>query len=160
MAHNKDLLFYSNFCKFSKDVLALINKKNLKDEFVLINVDVPKYTIPRIVDRVPMIITTSKQIAADSVLFNYIESKMEKTEEISPYQLNSDMIGDSSFSFLDEECTNDMCQGYTYLKDIGNSVRPNIDEPPQGNKLESSALEKYVSTRDNDTMLMFNRKKN
>ena len=76
------------------------------------------------------------------------------------HQLSNGTIGESSFSFLDEECTNDMCQGYTYLKDVGNTFRPEIDEPPQGNKLESSALEKYVSTRDNDTMLMLNRKKN
>lgn len=156
---NKDLIFFSNHCKYSKEVLALIKKKSLINEFVLINIDSPKYVIPNVVDRVPLIITANKQIATDNVLFQYIESKT-KNEDISPFQLSNETIGDSSFSFIDESCTDQsLCQGYTYLNEAPNTNIPIFeDDKNSSSKLDSSVLEKFVSDRDRDTMQYNNRK--
>ena len=41
----KHILFYSNFCQFSNEVYKKIEKMNIKEKFILINISQNKYKI-------------------------------------------------------------------------------------------------------------------
>jgi len=76
MSKGKDALFYSNFCEFSKNVLVLIQKRDCRDNFILICVDQPhiKAQLPGDVSHVPMIITKTKHKISGDDIFKYIET--------------------------------------------------------------------------------------
>lgn len=69
----KHILFYSNFCQFSKEVVSIITKKNIRHLFLLVCVDGQRYNIPPFVNRVPMIFTTQKQLYADQGVVAFLE---------------------------------------------------------------------------------------
>jgi hypothetical protein len=70
----KDVLFYSNYCLFSKKLLTDIQKLNLKDNFILICVEHYKSAIPATIDRVPTIVTTERDILCEDMIHAYIET--------------------------------------------------------------------------------------
>ena len=72
---DKHILFYSNLCQFSQDAIQLIYKKNVRDQFLNICIENPKYqqSLPPFVDRVPLILTADKQIVVDENGRNNIE---------------------------------------------------------------------------------------
>lgn len=87
MQNSKDIFFYSNFCEFSKDVIAIITKHNLRETFMFVCVDNKKYNIPNFIDRVPSILKPSGEVYTDEQLYGYIDSKYKTSnshEEISP----------------------------------------------------------------------------
>jgi hypothetical protein len=98
MQNQKDLFFYSNFCEFSKDVIGIITKHNLKDSFMLVCVDNKKYNIPNFIDRVPSILRTSGEVYTDEQLYGYLETKYRSSnieEQISPM---TSTFGNSMYS--------------------------------------------------------------
>jgi len=76
MAQSKDILFYSNFCEFSKSVLVLIQKKDCRENYVLVCVDNPqvKSKLPKEVDHVPMIITKTKHVISGDNIIKYVDT--------------------------------------------------------------------------------------
>lgn len=70
----KDVLFYSNYCLFSKKLLTDIQKLNLKDNFIMICVEHYKSAIPSTIDRVPTIVTTERDILCEDMIHAYIEA--------------------------------------------------------------------------------------
>jgi hypothetical protein len=73
---NKDILFYSNFCEYSKHILVLVQKKDCRDSFVMVCVDNPavRNRLPVEVDKVPMIITKTKHVISGDNIVKYIET--------------------------------------------------------------------------------------
>ena len=70
----KDIIFYSNYCEYSKQLISLISKNNIQTYFHLISVDDPSITLPSSIDRVPMLINKNKSLFSGDDLFNYIVS--------------------------------------------------------------------------------------
>jgi hypothetical protein len=156
----KDLLFYSNFCDHSKDIINIINKKNVRDHFMFICVDNSKFKIPDFITVVPTLLTTKKQIIVGQNLYIYIDkiSQVSSVQDIIPFT-----IGSSSFS-----------SDYTWLSPDGNGYQNNANvddtrnnsfillnsdaninapkdvEDTKHSKFDSTIYEKFISNRAND----------
>jgi hypothetical protein len=149
---NKHILFFSNLCPYSKEILSLITKKNLKDIFVFICIEKTQQQLPHFVDRVPLIYTSQRSVVTDESLFSFIESIQVQgavAEDLSPFDVHIKANISDNFSFLEDDvCTGEHCKGYVYVNDVSHIQTPEIEN--KGSKVDSSILERYMSERDND----------
>lgn len=86
---NKDILFYSNHDDYSKDIINIVKKNNIKNIFPLC-IDDSKIKIPNFITVVPSIyVNESKEIIIDENLKLFIDKKIEKDKKqldsIEPY---------------------------------------------------------------------------
>jgi len=72
--HHRHVLFYSNYCMYSKEVIDAIFGKNLRHLFVLVCVDKRGQELPEFVDRVPLVFTVDRRILTDSAVKAFIEN--------------------------------------------------------------------------------------
>lgn len=98
MNSQKDILFFSNFCKFSKDVINTITKHNLRDSFMFVCVDNKKYNIPEFIDRVPSILKKNGEVYTDEQLQGYLEMKYKMSNTIEEINPMFSMYGSSMYS--------------------------------------------------------------
>jgi len=152
----KDILFYSNLCDFSKEVLSSINKYQLKDKFMLVSVDNRNLKLPPFVDRVPLVYTVSKKLFADENLMNYIQSKVEASS-LQPYSLVGGNTGTYSenFSFLEtgDGFAEDCSRNYNYLGMEQKIYAPEDTDESKDDK--SKLLESFMANRANDVQKIF-----
>jgi hypothetical protein len=153
----KDILFYSQFCNFSKEVLDAITKHNLKESFMLVCVDNKQLKLPVFVDRVPLIYTTGKKLLSDEHVLAYLKSKVEYVS-LEPYALvggNTNAYSDN-YSFLqsDESLTEDSSRNYNVIGREQRIYAPEENDVPAG-KVEASVLDKVMAERANDLQKLF-----
>jgi hypothetical protein len=115
----KDIIFYSNFCTFCKDVINRISKTPLNDNMVYICVDDRNIKLPPFVQAVPTIyLSNEKKIIIDENIDKWIQSKTQtatiSNAEIDAYQ-NSFGGFSSSFSNLGEGEDKSFSSNFTYL---------------------------------------------
>ena len=78
----KDLLFYSNYDDYCKQILSIIKKHNIKD-LVPICIDDSKIKIPSFIKVVPTIyISNSKQIMIDDEINSYVKTKIKDDNKV------------------------------------------------------------------------------
>ena len=170
MSAMKDVLFCSNFCEHSKEVLMIIQKRNIRNIFVVVFVDNTKVQVPSSIDRVPALMTKHGQIIFGDDIEKYIEtfcvtsntstrsseSAAPNNEEIAPFSLQSDIHGYSeNFTFLDNSFNDNRVRKFDY---VGSGDGPNVQyiERPESRKDSAKkskldeAYEKYVMDRDAD----------
>jgi len=151
MASHNYLLFFSNYCKYSKDVLTQIQQNNLSKEFLLICID--SYSnIPQFVDRVPLIYQPhKKEIYIDESIDELIND-MTKAQNKSLMSYNDGMDGE--FCYIDENAQ--MICSSTGFMSLGDFESHRIQTPDDADisnktkKSDSSILEKYMAQRDDD----------
>ena len=81
--NTKHLLFFSNFCQYSNDIYKRIDKYNLKDKFLMINISENKYKISSIIKSVPTILLNDKRtIIKDGELDRFIENLNKNSNKI------------------------------------------------------------------------------
>ena len=153
----KDILFYSNLCDFSKEVVQAIVKYQIKDNFMLVCVDNKNLKLPPFVDRVPLIYTVSKKLFADDHLLNYIQSMVENTS-LQPYALvgsNTNAYSEN-FSFIDngDGYTEDCSRNYNYLG-MEQKIYAVEDTDSDQKDDKSQLLEAYMANRANDIQKIF-----
>lgn len=69
MSSSRSVLFYSEYCTFSKEVLNLVTKKNASTLFLLVCVDSYRSQLPAFVRSVPTILTHDRRVLeGDSAL--------------------------------------------------------------------------------------------
>lgn len=146
----KDILFYSNSCGFSKEILHIIATHHLKDRFMLVSVDNRNLKLPPFVDRVPLLYTHSKILIADENLLNYVKSFVSAST-LQPYALvgaNTTSYTDN-FSFLQETETElgDSSRNFNVL---GFEQPIYISKDDENNNNLNMSLEKYMADRDAD----------
>lgn len=97
MPLTKDVLFYSNYCLFSKDVLSRIMKLNVKQQVVLICVDVYKAKLPPSLTVVPTLMTPDGDMITEDDIY-------DRLEVLSSQHIPRDMYTSSgaAFSFVDD----------------------------------------------------------
>ncbi len=146
----KDILFYSNACAFSREIIQMITNNYLKERFMMVSVDNKNLTLPPFVDRVPLLYTSSKKLIADENLLNYIKSFIS-VSSLQPYAL----VGTNTTSYTDN---------YSFLQEteteIGDSSRNfnilGFEQPiyvakeDDNNSNLNTSLEKYMADRDAD----------
>lgn len=113
----KHILFYSNFCQFSNDVYKKIEKMNIKDKFILINISQRKYKIPSIITTVPTILLGDKKtIIMEDNLDKFLE-KLYNTlnKDIDPFT-NMKSIS-NNYSFLDDDSNTELEGNFGSIND-------------------------------------------
>lgn len=155
---SKDLLFYSNYCDFCKEIINTMIKKNIRNRFLLVCVDTRKYDIPSFIDRVPTIlIVGSGETVTDENLYKYLDSlsisSNQQNEDISPmYTIYGNSLYSSSFSSLNDEEVGEN-KNYVFLGSEQHIDVPNEDKTNKknGNEgIEKGMFEKYLESRKND----------
>ncbi len=154
----KDIVFYSNHCGFSRQVLQVINEHHLKERFLMVCIDNKNLKLPPFVDRVPLVYTVQKKLYADENLLNYIKSYIQASK-LQPYAL----VGTNTTSYTDN---------YSFLSEteaeLGDSSRnfnilgfeQPIHAPKEDDNKNNSSLEKYMAERDADIQRILGRKPN
>jgi hypothetical protein len=159
----KDILFYSNFCDFCKEMMTMIAKNDLSDKFMLVCVDNTKLKLPTFVDRVPLIYTTQKQLYSDENLVNYIKTKLSSsTSTLQPYALVGMGTGglSDSFSFLNQEEDETGMRNFIFV-----GMDQKINAPDEGDnngfggKDGENMLERYMADRNADISKIFGNNK-
>jgi hypothetical protein len=75
---NKDLLFYSNKDDYSKEIIEIINKNNIKDIFPVC-IDDSKIKIPGFIKLIPTIyLSKSKELIIDEKIKEHVNGLIKK----------------------------------------------------------------------------------
>lgn len=150
--NRKDVIFLSNFCEYSNEILNLIVKKNAKPDFVVICVDNNRYQLPNFVDKVPLIYTKNDEIVYDDSIIKYLEMLYPtETEEIMPWSIQQPSNYSNQFSFLLDDSADLQNKGYTILGyDQRISTTIEDSDTSKKGKFDSSQMDKYMQEREND----------
>jgi hypothetical protein len=158
---HKHILFFSNFCNYSKDLISMITKKNLSKHFSFVCIENTKIQIPRFVDRVPTILSSDGQLIVDEHLNEFVETLWKQIfneEDVAPFSLGG--ISDS-YSFIDDApiqdtqvFKNEYNNKFAYLSEDFHIEAP--DEYALGNNSSNkdAAYERYMTDRENDDAMM------
>jgi hypothetical protein len=155
MASHTYIIFFSNFCKYSKEVLGQISKQNLSKEFLTICID--SYpNIPQFVDRVPLIYHPhKKEIFVDDNLDNFLR---ELFKQHNRGLLSYNEASTGSFCFIDDNGLQ-VCSTTDFMS-LGDFEINHIQTPEdseisnKSKKSDSAILEKYMAQRDDDMRLI------
>ena len=164
---NKDMLFYSNYCQFSKEILVEITKNNIRHNLLLICVDSGKYKIPHCITTVPSILSGDlKKMYIDDQIYGYIKTHTQVLQKQKQPQQNRDLQtfsweGNSlseSYSFLSSPDTNEdgnmSSKMYTFLnEDTHNKSFHKFaedDDTLKQSKFDMSSYDAYISNRNRD----------
>ena len=126
----KDILFYSNFCTYCKEVLNNISNTPLNENMLFVCVDDENIQLPPFITSVPTIyLINDKKIVVDEAIGQWIKEQLStnspqpESEEIQAYFGSS---GDSfglNFSNLDNSDTKPYISSFTFLGDDNGSTK-------------------------------------
>ena len=144
---SKDIIFYSNFCNYSKEILTQISKTTLNDKMTYICVDDRNITLPPFVQAVPTIYLINEQkVIVDEAIVPWIKSKTQptQTDEIGSY-FGGDSFS-SSFSNLDDSQDKSFTNEFTYLDTPIESINT-PQESTDSNKNSKNSYEQLEMQR-------------
>ena len=79
---SKDLLFYSNYCLHSNNLINTISKTSIHNEILYICIDEKKVKVPSFITRVPTIyLTQDKKILVEDDIDRWFEQKNRKNQQ-------------------------------------------------------------------------------
>jgi len=153
------ILFFSNYCSYSKDVLTIITRKNIRNAFILICIDTVQ-NLPPFVDRVPLIVDKhSKQIFADEDISKILE--IVATQMYPPVSIEampSSFIGQTSFETDYENPLGGAEDNFNMLDMDNFRIQcTNESDEVKVKKADSSLLEQYIAQRDADIKIVADR---
>jgi hypothetical protein len=126
----KDIIFYSNFCTYSKEIINQISKTPINDNILYVCVDDDNIQLPNFVTAVPTIyLVEKKRIVVDESIPKWIQEQVSKPEEtksddIQAYFGSSNSSYGSSFSSLDNTDDKPFVSSFTYLGEEHKIVTP------------------------------------
>lgn len=125
----KDILFYSNFCTYCKEILNNISQTPLNENMLFVCVDDENIQLPPFITSVPTIyLINEKKIVVDEAIGEWIKEKLNVNspqKESSEIQAYFGTCGDSyglNFSTLDDQDTKPLVSSYTFLGDDNGST--------------------------------------
>lgn len=136
----KDILFYSHFCNFSKEVLSMMHKMNVKNDFLLVCVEKFSKNIPKNITCVPTILTRTGQLLVEDDIQGYVQ--------IVASHKKSGGSGGNGSSTAPQDIFSNTNAGFSYL-----------DDPVEGNNgVDSGAygifgMDQRIDTPDEDSDL-------
>lgn len=153
------VMFFSNYCNFSKDVISDITKKSLRDAFVFVCVDQAQHQLPAFVDRVPFVCNlATKQCYVDAdidVLLQSLRASANTGTFGQPFSYNECDVSDfECISGGGDSDVNPVTQSDTNMLDMNMyriSCQSEDDSGKSKNKASSSEmLDKYTAERERD----------
>jgi hypothetical protein len=153
---DKDIVFYSNYCKYSQDLINYIVKKDLKKMFVFVSVDINRNRIPPLVDRVPaLFLVKERKVLFDDDILACIEASVP---DANPLENLSSAFAEN-YSFLgDEQESKPAGGGFATFGKEQRIYCPKEDDGGKGPDNEAT-LERYNHTRESDLQKIFGDKK-
>jgi len=155
---NKDLLFYSNYCDFSKEIVTLITKRNLRGLVLLICIDTGKYQVPPCIQCVPSLFTADRdRVFTDNDLIQYLEEKAKtlypQEDSLQTFSWEGNNYSES-FSFVNDDMNGNMTtKAYTLLDDhhavTANKLKDDDDVMKQ-NKFDIARYDNFIASRNKD----------
>ena len=77
----KDIIFYSNFCTYSKEIINQISKTPINDNILYVCVDDENIQLPNFVKAVPTIyLVSQKRIVVDESIPKWIDEQLTTNE--------------------------------------------------------------------------------
>lgn len=151
MSGQKPILFYSSVCQFSRELINLIIKKDLKQSFIFISVDANKNRIPPQIDRVPaLLLPSTGNVLFEDDIMNFINPP---EADIMPLDNLSSAYSDN-FSFLGEDEPNLAARNFALF---GNEQRIECPDEEGVSKTDNmKQLDGIKNQRDNDVKSIFN----
>lgn len=158
---NKSVLFFSNYCTYSRSVLNMLTKKSLRSLFILICVD-GLNNVPKFVDRVPLIYTH----LGESITDNDIEPFMDRIQaDAFPRSVEPMMCSDGFCDFQGIDSIDDDMNGgqqtvasTNHYMSVSQMDAYSITTPKEDDfrakRSDSSVLEKFIAQRDNEYNLL------
>ena len=155
----KDLCFYSNYCDFSKEILTLITKKNLRNNILLVCIDNGKYQIPPCITHVPSLLNAARDsIYIEDGLVKYLEEKAKtlypQDENIQTFSWEGNNYSES-YSFVNDDFNGNMTsKAFTMLEEApqgggGGKMKEGEDTTKPG-KFDINKYDSYIASRNRD----------
>ena len=150
----KDIIFYSNFCTYSKEIINQISKTPLNDKMLYVCVDDENIQLPNFVTAVPTVyLVEKKRIVVDESIPKWIQEQVsqkqeKKTEEIQAYFGSTDSSFGASFSSLDNNDKPFVSSTFTFIGEEQQITTPNDSSGNSGNSGNSNPM----NTRSNSAM--------
>lgn len=151
---NKDIVFFSLSCKYSREVLKIIKDKNLDNHFIFINIEDDNIELPSFLEVVPTIYIQDEQtLVIDEEIITLINNKKTKLESSAKNEVMGYMNDTFSvnFSNLNNEELNNSTDHFSNINE--NLVIKTSDDNPQVNR----SLDNYQSQRQKDINEIFSR---
>jgi len=152
----KDILFYSNYCTYSKEIVNNVSKTPLNDKMLFVCVDDSNIQLPPFVTSVPTIyLINDKKIVTDESIPEWIKEQLSSTkgpefnENIQAYY---GTCGDSfglNCSSIDETENKPFISSFTFLSDDNGSTMAAQNDVRQS-KQSSNDLEDLQRQRNQE----------
>jgi hypothetical protein len=149
MNRENNIVFYSQHCPHSRELLKEINAKDLEKYFVFVCVEQYRNRIPPQVDRVPaLLIRNEGRVLFEDEILKYIGCDVTPIETLNGFS--------ESFSFLEED-TLGPSNNFSVFGQEQRIVTPDDDNGNQ--KGDGSILEKFMTDRARDVSNIFGDKR-
>ena len=155
----KDILFYSNFCTYSKEVINSISKTPLNDAMLFVCVDDDNIQLPPFITSVPTIyLINDKKIVVDEAIPEWIKEKLSTSKgpessegEIQAYYGTCEASYGLSCSSIDNTENKPFISSFTFLSDDNGSTMASDQKPTSDSSSKfSSEYEKIQKMRNQE----------
>ncbi len=157
---DKPILFYSNYCQHSREILNLLQKNNVLESLLLINISSNKYKIPSFIKCVPSLYYNNT-VLFDEDLEKFINTKLisknnnDSIDAFFPSEMNSG-IG-YSYSYLGSSDNDNIRNSLMYVNDMENCKITTPDENDFLNSDEKNInMNKLTEQREQDLQKILN----
>jgi len=147
----KDIIFYSNYCTYSKEIINKISKTSINDTIIYVSVDDENIQLPQFVKAVPTIyLVNDKKIVVDEEIENWIKSKTSKqvSEELQPYFGTCGNSFGVSCSNIDNTEIKPFTSGFTFLGEE-QPITTSTDEKTKNSSFDNK-YEEMQTARSNE----------
>tara|TARA_B100001027_G_C16103372_1_gene257132 strand:- start:127 stop:642 length:516 start_codon:yes stop_codon:yes gene_type:complete len=151
----KDIIFYSNFCTYCKEIINQISKTPINDNILYVCVDDENIQLPNFIKAVPTIyLVSQKRIVVDDAIPKWIEEKLSTSEsngndELQAYFGQCDSSFGSSFSSLDNsEQKPYVSSSFTFIGDEQKITTPEESSSNNNNSMQNNSFMKDSLTND------------
>jgi hypothetical protein len=107
----KNIVFFSNLCSYSNEIIQSLKEKELDKELLLVNIDEDNVQLPQFIRVVPTIfLNKEKTLIIDEEIVKWINKKYEenkKNEDIGGYNSDSFSINFSNLNNSELSNNND-----------------------------------------------------
>lgn len=162
MGDNDFILFYSNKCLHSKELLLMLSKDvELNQKFTKINIDNPNIKIPPYVKAVPTAIISVEgkpSLMVGSNIFKWFKqrhSKVVETQSIQDWDPHTMTGYSDGFSYLSDK-SDVMKKSFSFITDSDNIITP--DEKNYSNDGDKGKKNQPKTQLDNDFESFMNKR--
>ena len=163
-----NILFFSSKCKYSNEVVNLIEELRIIELFVMVNIDKGNYQLPPFVDRTPLIfIRKQAEVVIDDNIPHYLRTLVKKVQQQqSAQQSAGDMLSLSdisrgisdNYSFIGGDQLAPKNFAFVDERNLGGSepAKTSSDSSSRkASKFNPDVYEQYMAQRDTDVVSMF-----